>query len=368
MTIPFLDLGAMHAPLRAELDRCWAHAVDTGSFIAGSAVEKFESEFAQVCGSAFCVGVANGTDSLELILLALGVGPGADVVVPTNTFVATAEAVVNVGARPVFADVDPRTLLLTVDHVAEVLTPRTAAVIAVHLFGQPVDALALRAFADASGIALVEDAAQAHGARWAGIGVGSIGHAASFSFYPGKNLGAFGDGGAVVTDDAALADTVRSLANHGRVPGSAGEHQRIGRNSRLDALQAAVLTTKLAELSRWNEQRRTVHLRYCAGFAGSGVDLVHLDDRATAVHHLEVVRVPDRARVIDALREADIGFGIHYPTPCHQHPPYAAFASRPLPVAETAAEQILSLPMYPTLRAEEVDLVCDVVRRVVDRS
>ncbi len=366
MTIPFLDLAAMHAPLRAELDRCWSHAVSTGSFIGGSAIEKFESEFAELCGVSHCVGVANGTDAIELILLAAGIGRGDDVVLPTNTFVATAEAVVNVGARPVFADVDPATLLLTADTVADVLTPRTAAIVAVHLYGQPVDPTALRRLADARGVLLLEDAAQAHGACWAGEDVGGLGHAASFSFYPGRNLGAFGDAGAVVTDDHQLAARVRSLANHGRTADSAAVHQFVGRNSRLDALQAAVLSTKLPALAGWNAQRRAVHAQYVAGFAGSPVRSVEVARDATAVHHLEVVRVPDRGRVIDALKAADIGFGIHYLTPCHQQAPYASYAAGPLPAAEAAAAEILSLPMYPTLRDEEVAHVCDVVRRAVD--
>ena len=364
--VPFLDLAAMHAPLRSELNRCWAHAFETSSFIGGSAVEKFESEFAPFCGVAHCVGVANGTDALELALVALGIGSGDDVVLPANTFVATAEAVVNVGARPVFADVDASTLLVTVASVAAVITVATVAVIVVHLFGQPVDGPAMRAFVDARGLWLIEDAAQAHGARWDGVEVGSFGHVAAFSFYPGKNLGAFGDGGAVVTDDAALATTVRSLANHGRSPEGAQTHALVGRNSRLDALQASVLATKLSHLSAWNAQRCSVHAQYLELLAGSPAEPVRIDRRAAAVHHLEVVRVPDRARVIAALTAAEIGHGVHYPVPCHRHPPYAAFADRKLPVAEAAAREILSLPMYPTLRAEEVEYVCDVVRRACD--
>ena len=366
MPVAFLDLTAMHTPLRSELDRCWADAVTTSSFIGGPAVDKFESEFASVCGVAHCIGVANGTDALELALVALGVGPGHDVVLPANTFIATAEAVVNVGARPVFADVDPATLLLTVDSAAAVITPATVAVIAVHLFGQPVDGPALRAFADARGLWLLEDAAQAHGACWEVAEVGSFGHAAAFSFYPGKNLGAFGDGGAVVADDAELAATIRSLANHGRSPGSASAHGLVGRNSRLDALQASILATKLTYLAAWNAQRRAVHTQYVELLAGSSARLVQIDPRAVAVHHLEVVRVPNRERVMAALTAAGIGHGVHYPVPCHRHPPYAVFADRSLPVAEAAAVEILSLPMYPTLRAEEVEHVCDVVRRASD--
>ena len=243
--IPFTDVSALTAQVRTEVDDAWRDVVDAGCFVRGPHVGEFEQELAEYCGTQYAVGVANGTDALVLTLRALGIGPGDDVVVPANTFVATVEAVVLVGARPRFADVDPDTLLITAATFQAAWTPRTRAVVAVHLFGQPVDTDGLCRVADRLGVAVVEDAAQAHGARWRGTRVGSLGTVACFSFYPGKNLGAFGDGGAVVTSRADLASTVSVLRDHGRSNGSHYNHVAVGTNSRLDTLQAAVLSVKL---------------------------------------------------------------------------------------------------------------------------
>jgi dTDP-4-amino-4,6-dideoxygalactose transaminase len=257
-------------------------------------------------------------------------------------------------------DVDPGTLLVTADAVRSGLSPSTAAVIVVHLYGQVPDMAAIGAVAAAAGIAVIEDAAQAHGAAWDGRRAGSFGHAATFSFYPAKNLGAFGDGGAVVTDDPRLEATIRSRANHGRSR-SRHHHRVAGRNSRLDGLQAAVLRVKLRHLDEWNAARRRAHEHYAALLSGSPVRQVSVDPSATPVHHLEVVEVDDRRWVVDELTRRGVGWGLHYPVPCHRQPAFARFADGPLPVAEAAAERIVSLPMFPTISAEEVERVCDAV-------
>ncbi len=357
--IPFLDLGAMHADDAAELRCVFDETVRTSAFIGGPAVERFEEQWAAYCGTRYAVGLANGTDSLALALRALGIGPGDEVIVPTATFIATAEAVVMAGATPVFADVDDDTLLITADHIAALLTPRTAAVIVVHLYGHPVDLGAITALTERAGIALIEDAAQAHGARWGGTPVGGFGTAGSFSFYPGKNLGALGDGGAFVTNDAALAASVRSFANHGRAIGSHHDHDRIGVNSRLDGLQAALLSIKLARLDGWVAARRAVADIYRTGLLGSGVSLVDELPGAYGAWHLAVIRHSERDRLRELLGGAGVATGLHYPMPCHQLGPYRQFATGPLPVAERAAAEVLSLPMFPHLGSARARAVCD---------
>jgi dTDP-4-amino-4,6-dideoxygalactose transaminase len=357
--IPFLDMGAMHEEVRGELDERWRTCIETSSFVGGAPVEQFEEEFARYCGRRHAVGVANGTDALELILRGLDVGAGDEVIMPTNTFFATAEAACNVGATPVFVDVDPSSLLATPALIDEAITSRTAAVIAVHLFGQMPDMDAISDVCESRGIHLVEDAAQAHGATWAGAPAGSFGAAGAFSFYPGKNLGALGDGGAVVTNDAALAARIRSLANHGRSVDGGADHAVIGINSRLDALQASALSVKLARLSNWNERRRQVHDWYLGALPDAVVP-VRVTPEAVPVHHLEVVQVDDRDGVRNRLREAGVATGIHYPVPCHRLPVFEAKRpERALPVAETAARRLLSLPMFPHLDRSSVEEVCD---------
>ena len=362
--VPFLDLRAMHEQVRGELDAAWAAVLDSSGFVGGPHVRAFEQAFARYCGATDCVGVGNGTDSLVLILRALGVGEGDEVVLPGNTFVATAEAVVLAGATPVFADVDPLTLLLTTSTLEAVLTPRSRAVIPVHLYGQMPDMDSIVASARSHGLFVVEDAAQAHGATWRGRPAGSFGDAASFSFYPGKNLGALGDGGAVVTSDPVLAERVRSAADHGRCSTSKYVHDVIGTNSRLDALQSAALGIKLSRLDSWNEARRAIWDRYCQGLLDSAVAPVEVADGAMSVHHLAVVRCEHRNELMADLAAAGIGTGIHYPVPCHLQKAYAHWARGPLPVVEAAAEQVLSLPMFPTLDLADVDAVCDIVTRL----
>jgi dTDP-4-amino-4,6-dideoxygalactose transaminase len=358
--VPFLDLHGVHAALRDPLNQAWSAVLGHGRFINGPEVAAFEGAFAEYCEAEHCVGVANGTDALELILAGLGIGPGDEVLVPTNTFVATAEAVVTVGATPRFVDVLPDTLLIDPDAAAAVIGPRTAAIMAVHLFGQMTDMPALSALASKHGLALIEDAAQAHGARFAGRRAGGGGVAAGFSFYPGKNLGALGDGGAVVSNDAALVGRIRQLADHGRSQTDRYGHEVVGRNSRLDTLQAAALHVKLPVLDEANRARAAAVAQYRKSLPAWCVP-VGVHPHAEPVYHLAVVQVPDRAATARALDAAGIGWGIHYPVPCHLQPAFARYALEPLPVAEAAADHILSLPLSPTLTNEQVERVSRVL-------
>jgi dTDP-4-amino-4,6-dideoxygalactose transaminase len=360
--IPFLDVAAMTREVRDTVDLAWRRVLASSRFIGGEAVEQFEAAWAAYCRVPHAVGVANGTDALQLTLTALGIGPGDEVIVPANTFVATAEAVVLAGATPRFADVCPDTLLLTPGCLEAAITSRTRAVIVVHLYGQMPDMTALGQAAGKAGLAVIEDAAQAHGAAWQGQPAGSIGVAGCFSFYPGKNLGAFGDAGAVVTADAGLAARIKVLRDHGRATGSHYRHEQVGTNSRLDAIQAAVLTAKLTRLDAWNTARRSIAARYHTAFASSPARPVAEVPGMLGVYHLAVVRVPDRARVQKQLAAMGVETQIHYPIPCHQQSPYQRFADRPLPAAERCAGEVLSLPMFPHMTDGQVAQVCDAVR------
>ncbi len=361
--VPFLDLSATHADLRAEFDAVWHDVVDNTAFIAGDYAARFEAAWAEYCGVDHAVGVANGTDSIELILRGMDIGHGDEVIVPSNTFIATAEAVVAVGATPVCVDVDADTLLVTAADIEPAITGRTAAVIPVHLYGQPCQMDAITALASKAGIAVIEDAAQAHGAHWRDGVVGSLGDAASFSFYPGKNLGAFGDAGAVVTKDAALAARVRSIANHGRADGEHVVHPLMGRNSRMDGIQGGVLLAKLAHLDKWNNDRRAAHVRFMDRLSGSVAVPVSEHPEAHSVWHLNVVQVPDRDQVIEAMGARNIDVRIHYPQMCHRHP---SLEDQPeLPVVEASTPRLLSLPMYPTIADDDIDLVCQTLNEVL---
>ena len=366
--IPFLDLTDVTEAVREEVLTGWTRVMDSRAFVGGRAVSQFESHFADLCATKEAIGTANGTDALHLVFRALGLGPGDEVVVPANTFVATAEAVVLAGARPRFADVDPETLLLTPPLLEEAITPRTRAVAVVHLYGQMPDMPALLTVAERHGIDLVEDAAQAHGASWGGRPAGSFGVAGAFSFYPGKNLGAFGDAGAVVTSDAQLAEKIRSMRDHGRVGGGHHEHALLGTNSRLDTVQAVVLDAKMSRLHRWNSARRVLAATYGALLDPVHAPLVAELPGSKGVHHLLVVRVAERDQLRLSLAAHGIGTGVHYPTPCHRMAPYAGYADGPLPVAERAGREVLSLPMYPGLRVSEVERVAALVNETVARG
>lgn len=363
--IAFLDLSSMHRELEAELDEAWRRVSRSGAFIGGEFVERFEQEWAEYCGARYCVGVANGTAALQLSLAALGVGCGDEVIVPANTFFATAEAVVAVGATPVFVDVSPSTLLVTAAGVRAAITPRTAAVLPVHLYGQPVDMDAVNGVAAAAGIAVVEDAAQAHGATWRGRHAGNLSRAGCFSFYPGKNLGAFGDAGAVVTDDRALAERIRMLSNHGRSHDAHHRHEQVGNNHRLDGLQAAILSVKLRRLDAWNVGRRRVAEWYETLLAGLPVEPVQTAAAARSSHHLAVVRSPHRDELRKRLAVEGIATGVHYPVPCHRQPAFAATDPPSLPVAERAADSVLSLPMHPHLAKADVEWIADAIGRIL---
>jgi len=364
--IDFLNLRQINDQHAGEIREAIERVLRSGWYILATECDGFESEFAKFCGAAHAVGVANGLDALSLSLRALDIGSGDEVIVPSNTFIATAEAVVRAGAVPRFADVDPDTMLLTPQTVADVIGPRTKGVIPVHLYGQMPDMEALVAQASGAGLFVLEDGAQAHGATWAGRSAGSWGAAGCFSFYPGKNLGAFGDGGAVVTNDAALAERVRTLANHGRSSGSAHyEHELVGTNSRLDSLQALALSAKLACNEDWTERRRDLADLYRKRLSDSPVQMQGVHPAARHVYHLLVVRVPQRDTVRALLAERGIQTGIHYPLPCHQQPPLQRFATGPLPVVEAAAPQLVSLPMFPHMTDDQVTRVCDVLLDVV---
>ncbi len=368
MKVPFLDLNAMHAELAPEIDAAWRSVSESGRFVGGPAVETFEAEWAAYCGTRHCVGVANGTVALELTLAAFGIGPGDEVIVPANTFIATAAAVAATGATPVFADVDPATLLLTAESIGPHLTSRTAAVMVVHLYGQPANMDAINALASRAGLCVIEDAAQAHGATWRGRPVGGLSRAGCFSFYPGKNLGAFGDAGAIVTNDAVLADRIRAMSNHGRCHDDPYRHDTLGGNHRLDAVQAAVLSVKLRRLDAWNAARRHAASLYSAALAGLPAAMVPTAQAASSSHHLAVVRAPSRDALREELTAAGIGTGIHYPIPCHLQAPFLSFNREALPETEKAAAEILSLPMYPHITEAQIRHVAGTIAEFLATS
>jgi dTDP-4-amino-4,6-dideoxygalactose transaminase len=346
--IPLVDLGLQHREIAAEVERGIADVVANTAFVLGPAVAAFEAEFASFCGVPHAVGVGNGTDALELIVRALDIGPGDEVILPANTFIATALAVIRAGAKPVLVDSDPVFHLIDVEQTRAAVGPRTRALMPVDLYGQVAPMEALDAIASDAGLAIVEDAAQAHGARRGGRAAGGFGRAAGFSFYPGKNLGAYGDAGAITTTSDAMADRVRRLRNWGS--DRKYHHPQEGFNSRLDTLQAVVLRAKLARLEDWNESRRRAVARYHELLAG--LDAVVRPEAAPGnehVWHLYVVRVPERDRVLEQLQGAGIGAGIHYPIPVHLQGATAGLGYRrgDFPVAERAAEEILSLPLFP---------------------
>lgn len=356
--IPLVDLKAQLRSIRDQIDAAVESVMDKARFVGGAEVALFETEFAGFCGAEACVGVGNGTDALYLALRALGVGRGDEVITVSHTFVATAEAISLAGATPVFCDILPDTLLMDSASFEAAITPRTKAVIPVHLYGQACDMDKINGVAAHHGLRVIEDAAQAHGASWRGRRVGGLGDAACFSFYPGKNLGALGDGGAVVSDNAALIDTVRRLANHGRQ--TKYVHEIEGVNSRLDAIQAAVLRVNLRHLAAWNAARRTIASWYDELLdAGSMAQRLVCRSEAEHVHHLYVVMVDARDQVLSGLAAHGIAAGVHYPVPLHEQPAYAHLAIAPsaLPVTHDVARRVLSLPMFPELRRDQVERI-----------
>lgn len=359
MKVQLVDLSAQHTALAHELEQAIAQVVAQGHFILGTDVELFEQEFAAYCGAEHAVGVDCGLSALEMLLHAHNIGPGDEVILPANTFIATALAVSSVGARPVLVDVDPLTYLIDVEKIEAAITRHTKAIIPVHLYGQVADMDAVRSIADRRGLILIEDACQAHGARYKGRRAGTLSHGAAFSFYPAKNLGALGDGGMVVTDDAAIAEKVRLLRNYGAR--HKYYHEVKGHNHRLDTIQAAILRVKLKRLDLWNENRRRWASIYSKRLSAAGIQVPVEAEHAEHVYHLYVIRAPRRDSLAELLRADGIATGIHYPLPIHLQPVYTELKIAPgsYPITEQCAQEILSLPMYPELSAEEVQWVAE---------
>jgi dTDP-4-amino-4,6-dideoxygalactose transaminase len=357
MKIPFLDLGASYRELKPEIDAAVHRVLDSGWYILGPEVEAFEVEWAEYCGAAHAVGLANGLDALILALRALDTGPGDEVIVPSNTYIATWLAVSAVGATPVPVEPDPATHNIDPDRIEAAITPATKVILPVHLYGQPADLDPILALAKKHDLRVVEDAAQAHGARYKGRRIGAHGDIVCWSFYPGKNLGALGDGGAITTNCADRADKMRVLRNYGSRVKYVNDVQ--GVNSRLDPMQAAVLRVKLQHLDAWTERRRTIAERYTKGLIGSGLTLPHVPDWADPAWHLYVVRTAERDTLQARLTAAGVGTLIHYPIPPHMQTAYAGMGIAPeaLPLARKLAGEVISLPMGPHLAEPSIKAV-----------
>lgn len=362
MQIPLVDLRAQYNTIKSEIDSAVQRVLDNTSFIMGKEVTSFEAAFAGFVGATGAAGVASGTAALHLALLACGVGPGDEVITAAHTFIATAEAISHTGARPVFVDIDPNTYTLDPAQVEDRITDRTRAIVPVHLYGQPADLDPLVDIARRRSLWLIEDAAQAHGAEYKGRRCGTIGHMACFSFYPGKNLGAYGDAGAVTSNDEKLLAKVRKLRDHGRT--SKYEHDEIGYGERIDALQAAILAAKLPHLESWSEARRSHARLYNELLAGSTVATPYESPDVRHVYHLYVVRTPHRDDLLSHLKRNGVDAGIHYPIPVHKQPAYAkqGYSDVSLPVSERAAAEVLSLPLYPELTEAQIHHVAKAVR------
>ncbi len=367
MNVPFLDLKAQHAPLKDEILAAWSNILDTCGFVNGPHVQGFEAAFAAACGVEHCVTLATGTDALIVPLKALGVGHGDEVILPANTFFATAEGVSQVGGTPVFVDCLPGTWNIDPAAVEAAITPKTVGIVGVHLYGQPFDVDAVQAVADKHGLWVMEDSAQGHLATYKGRKCGSLGVGAGFSFYPGKNLGATGEGGAFTTNDGALAAKIRMLRDHGS--SVKYHHELVGFNARLPAVMAAALEIKLRHLPAWTEARRAHAKRYLARIAEiDNVTAPVEAEWADSAWHLFVVHVEEQERVLKALWAADIGAGLHYPTPVHLQPAYAELGHKAgdFPNAEYNASHCLSLPMFAELTEAQIDHVCATLDRVVN--
>jgi dTDP-4-amino-4,6-dideoxygalactose transaminase len=357
MKVPFLDLKAHHEPIRNELTQAIGEVIEAGAFAGGPFVASFESDWAAYCDTRFAAGVGNGTDALWLSLLALGVGPGDEVITVPSTFIATAEAISYCGARPVFVDIEERTYTMDPGLLEGAITPRTRAIVPVHLFGQTADMDPILEIAQRHRLPVVEDACQAHGALYKARKAGSVGIAGCFSFYPGKNLGALGEAGAVVTNDADLDAKIKVLRDHGQARKYC--HSLIGWNARMDGIQAAVLRVKLKRLEAANSGRRANALLYDELLGGNGIVIPYAAPYNRHIYHVYAVRVPERDRVIEALAGKGISCAIHYPGPVHRQEAYRSlgYGEGSFPVAERCAREFLSLPMYPELSREQVQSV-----------
>jgi dTDP-4-amino-4,6-dideoxygalactose transaminase len=362
VTVPFLDLGAAYRELKGEIDAAVGGVLERGWYVLGSEVDAFEQEFATYVGAEWCVGVGNGLDALHLALRAVGVGPGDDVLVPSNTYIATWLAVSMCGARPVPVEPDLRTYNMDPARIEDAITPATKAVMPVHLYGQPADMDAITSTAARHGLQVVDDAAQAHGARWGDRRIGGLADATAWSFYPGKNLGAMGDAGAVTTNSPEIADRIRSLRNYGSM--KKYENDERGFNSRLDELHAAVLRVKLRVLEQWNARRVAAAERYLTELGASDLTLPECPAAAAPVWHLFVVRSPQRDDLVAALTASGIGTLVHYPIAPHLQPAYAdlGITAGSLPISERIHAEVFSLPIGPHLSTEQQDAVIDAVQ------
>jgi len=363
MLVPMVDLKAQYHRIRAEVDAAVARVVESGQFIHGEDCGLFEKEFAAYCGVTHACGVANGTDALTIAVRALGIGPGDEVITVANTFIATGEAILLNGARPVFVDVEPETFTMDPAQIEGAITSRTRLILPVHLYGHPADMKAVNDVAGRHGLPVLEDAAQAHGAEEEGRRAGALGHAATFSFYPGKNLGAYGDAGMVVSNDGAFIARVREIANHGGV--RKYENRVLGTNSRLDTLQAAVLRVKLRHLDLWNRERRERAAAYAEALADlPPLALPRERPGARSAWHLYTIQTPDRDGVKAELERKGIATAVHYPKPIHMQPALAGLGGRAgdLPVSERLCRSVLCLPLYPEMPLDAVARVAAEVR------
>ncbi|AEI50300.1 DegT/DnrJ/EryC1/StrS family aminotransferase [Runella slithyformis] len=355
MKIPFVDLHAQYMSIKAEIDDVIKRVITESAFIGGHYVQQFENDFANYLNVNYCIGCANGTDSIEILLQAHGINRGDEVIVPAHSWFSTSEAVTAVGGVPIFVDVLPNQYVINPALIEEKITPRTKAIIPVHLYGMAADMDDIISIAEKHNLIVIEDCAQAHGAMYKGRKVGTLGHSASFSFYPGKNLGAYGDAGGMVTNDSKIADFARMIARHGQK----GKHNHLieGRNSRLDGLHAAILSTKLPHLNLWNESRRSIAARYTEFLNGFPINLPEVPEERYHVYHLYVIQSDRRDLIKDQLKLMGIDTAIHYPTALPLLPAYAhrGYTSSDFPIAAYQADRILSLPIYSEMNEEQID-------------
>jgi dTDP-4-amino-4,6-dideoxygalactose transaminase len=365
MKVPFLDLKSEYAQLHDEILAALDRVCQKSAFVLGEEVEEFEREFAAYCSVKHCIALSNGTAALHLGLLALGVQPGDEVITSPNTFLATAEAITYCGAHPVFADIDPATGNLDPRRLERAITPRTRAILPIHLYGRPADMDAIRSIAEPRKIRILEDTAQAHGTRYRGRRAGALAEAAAFSFYPTKNLGAYGEGGALTTNDDQIVKFARAARSHGQT--ARYEHEFVGYNYRMHGFQGAVLQIKLRRLDEWNVRRRGIAAEYRRAFSGARLDMPVDDPRDECAYHQFVVYVKNRTAVIAKLTERGIETAVHYPRPLHLQPAYSSLGYPPgtFPYSEQACEHVLSLPIFPEMTTEQVSYVANSVLEIV---
>lgn len=367
MNIPLVDLKAQYRSIKPEIDAAIQDIMENTAFIMGKGVNEFEASFAKYAHTKHALAVANGTDALLLAMIAMGLGAGDEVITTPHTFIATIEPMIQLGIKPVFVDIDPKTYNIDPNKIEAAITSKTKAIAPVHIYGQAANMSAIAAIAEKHGLAILEDAAQAHGSEWEGKRIGSWGKVTGFSFYPGKNLGAAGEAGGIITNDDAMAEHMRLLLNHGSE--TKYRHTVIGYNARMDGLQGAILNVKMNYIEQWTEQRRA-NAAYYDEILGNieGLILPYAEPRARHVYHLYVVQVAgNRDAILSALHEKGIGAGIHYPIPCHLQPALAdlGYKAGDFPIAEAVANQIISLPMFPELSHEQMDYVAAILREVL---